>query len=547
MAKVLGLGGLFFKSPDPEKLLAWYAQWLGIGNGKTSIEFQPGIHASQRFRGVQPVPAPTPTTSRRRRARSCSISSSTISTARWPGASGGAQIVGEIEEHEYGRSRGSSTPTATRWSSGNPRTRSVLARRLKSGSTCAGSRPSRSRHVFAVLPCSRGAPAPSRRGRRPKGPESIEHVLVIYAENRSFDNLYGLFPGADGIANATSAQYPQVDHDGKPLPHAAGVERERGRSRVPDDFPNRPFRIDRPPINLPLSVATRDLIHKFYQNQEQIDGGTINRYVEVSDAGGLVMGYYDGSSLPLWKWAHEYTLADHFFMGAFGDSYLNHFWLICACTPDDAEAPAALRAQIDDRGWLKRRRRLTGIRARGPAVFARGDVTPDGYAVTTAQPPYQPSRPPGQRGRSASRGADTAHVAAADHQDDRRHAVGEGCELGMVRGRVVRRAKDGMQDPGSEAQDHLQHREGSPNFVAHHQPFNYFARYAPGTRARRAPQGLRRPGDRHRERATAAGECSTSRRAASTSTPATPTLCRATSTSRSRGAAARQARYGHRP
>ena len=34
MAKVLGLGGLFFKSPDPEKLLAWYSQWLGIGDGK---------------------------------------------------------------------------------------------------------------------------------------------------------------------------------------------------------------------------------------------------------------------------------------------------------------------------------------------------------------------------------------------------------------------------------------------------------------------------------------------------------------------------------
>ena len=31
----------------------------------------------------------------------------------------------------------------------------------------------------------------------------IKTVVVIYAENRSFDHLYGLFPGANGIANAT--------------------------------------------------------------------------------------------------------------------------------------------------------------------------------------------------------------------------------------------------------------------------------------------------------------------------------------------------------
>ena len=34
------------------------------------------------------------------------------------------------------------------------------------------------------------------------GLDRVEHVIVIYAENRSFDNLYGLFPGANGIANA---------------------------------------------------------------------------------------------------------------------------------------------------------------------------------------------------------------------------------------------------------------------------------------------------------------------------------------------------------
>ena len=30
MAKVLGLGGVFFKAKDPEKLGAWYREWLGV-------------------------------------------------------------------------------------------------------------------------------------------------------------------------------------------------------------------------------------------------------------------------------------------------------------------------------------------------------------------------------------------------------------------------------------------------------------------------------------------------------------------------------------
>jgi phospholipase C len=37
------------------------------------------------------------------------------------------------------------------------------------------------------------------------GLEQIDHLIVIYLENHSFDNLYGLFPGAEGLANAREA------------------------------------------------------------------------------------------------------------------------------------------------------------------------------------------------------------------------------------------------------------------------------------------------------------------------------------------------------
>src|SRR4029450_13913300 len=82
------------------------------------------------------------------------------------------------------------------------------------------------------------------------GLSRIDHIIVIYAENRSFDNLYGIFPGANGIPNATPAQYTQVDRDGTPLPELPPAWRGKEPDPVfPWRMPNRPFRLDAPPLN----------------------------------------------------------------------------------------------------------------------------------------------------------------------------------------------------------------------------------------------------------------------------------------------------------
>src|SRR6184192_3400962 len=71
--------------------------------------------------------------------------------------------------------------------------------------------------------------------------------------------------------------------------------------------------------------------------------------------------------------------------------------------------------------------------------------------------------------------------AAADRQDDRRYIVRERGELGVVRGRWSIALADGRR-PASEKRKIIYTREnGSPNFQSHHQPFNYHARFAPGT------------------------------------------------------------------
>src|ERR1700760_2373810 len=174
------------------------------------------------------------------------------------------------------------------------------------------------------------------------GIESIENIIVIYAENRSFDNLYGSFPGVNGLSGVTPQEYTQHDRDGsvlKELPPiwggltAKGVEPAIGLAQT-EHLPNAPFAIDGAQgFNLPLGVTTRDLWHRFYQNQMQIAGGKNDRFVAYADSGALVMGHYASSRLPLWDTAKEYVLADNFFMGGFGGSFFNHFALICACAP----------------------------------------------------------------------------------------------------------------------------------------------------------------------------------------------------------------------
>src|SRR3954466_4107625 len=259
-------------------------------------------------------------------------------------------------------------------------------------------------HAFAALLIAGGL-CPLSLAADTSSIAKIKHIIVIYAENRSFDNLYGLFPGANGIDRALANYVAQVDHDGTPFtvlpPVWADEHNLRSREidpRYPVTLPNRPFRIDQPPISSPLDIRTRDLVHRFYQHKEQINGGRNDRFVAMSNAGALVMGYYDGSRLPMWPLAREFTLADNFFMGAFGGSFLNHFWLICACTPEDRAAPAALRAQIDERGWLKRKADSPASVLQGPPVLLDGDVTPDGWSVNTTQPPYQPARVPPAKG-----------------------------------------------------------------------------------------------------------------------------------------------------
>ncbi len=301
--------------------------------------------------------------------------------------------------------------------------------------------------------------------------DKIQTVIVIYGENRSFDNLYGMFPGANGIDVAIkSGAFRQVDRDGSELGVLPSVWKKDGTpdTHFPLALPNAPFRIDAPPVNLGLEIATPDLVHRFYQNQEQIDGGKNDKFAAISDAGGLVMGYYDGSQLPLWKIAQQYTLADNFFMGAFGGSFLNHFWLVCACTPTFPNAPNPLIAKLDAEGKLERKADSPASALAGPPKLSDGAVTPDGFAVNTLQPPYQPS---GAAPAADSMLADTSKNPLPPQSEK---TIGDTLSAKGVRWKWY---AGGWNK--ALADRAVIYNNGAVNFQPHHQPFNYFVRFAP--------------------------------------------------------------------
>jgi len=168
--------------------------------------------------------------------------------------------------------------------------------------------------------------------------DQVKTVVVIYAENRSFNNLFADFPGLEKPLSALSpADYQQRDRDASVLtslpPVWGGVLQVGSQSvdgvtypsevQFQENLPNAPFALKGPNAeDLPLSLVTRDLWHVFYQNQMQINGGKNDNFVAWADSGGLVMGHYAQSrySLRLWDVAKEFVLCDNFFQGAFGGS-----------------------------------------------------------------------------------------------------------------------------------------------------------------------------------------------------------------------------------
>jgi len=155
----------------------------------------------------------------------------------------------------------------------------------------------------------------------------IQHLVVVFQENVSFDHYFGTYPNA-------------LNPSGEPAFHARpGTPTVNGYTPAllthnPNLNPangsgaTNPFRLDR------SQAVTQDQDHDYMPEQQAFDMGAMDLFPEfvgtagpppsghtIVDTTGLNMGYYDGNTVTaLWHYAQQYAMNDNFFGTTFGPS-----------------------------------------------------------------------------------------------------------------------------------------------------------------------------------------------------------------------------------
>jgi phospholipase C len=160
----------------------------------------------------------------------------------------------------------------------------------------------------------------------------IKHVVFIVKENRTFDNLFGRFPGSDGTTTG-----------------------KMGDKRVSLD-------------GCFLQALPADIVHTYPIALRSYNNGRMNGF-GVSD---LAKEYAYTQAGPAdipnyWSWAQDYVLGDNFFASAMGPSYPNHLFTIAAQSANTHDNPV-----ISSDNYTMRR-------IRGRAKTWGCDLTPEEY------------------------------------------------------------------------------------------------------------------------------------------------------------------------
>jgi len=187
--------------------------------------------------------------------------------------------------------------------------------------------------IVAACTASTASTPPASSGQTPSSPRSttqstpppftvdpqlqtkwpIKHVVVVMMENRSFDHMFGLFPGADGVS---------VGWDD-------GVKR---------------------PLTRLTAQRIPDLPHCWQCAVASYDGGKMDGFNQTLSADHHAYTQLHHADEPnYWKWANHYTLADHFFSSERGPSYANHLYMISGQSAGAHDNPS--RAKVHSLTW----------------------------------------------------------------------------------------------------------------------------------------------------------------------------------------------------
>jgi len=219
---------------------------------------------------------------------------------------------------------------------------------------------------FAPLVLAQAPAKPDLTGLR----EKIEHIVVIYQENRSFDHYFGAYQSPHG-----GSVNGILDRDGKVDARFTGRQRDPGGAPykylpVPYGLPgfagaqleNRPFQLS---AYLPAGDNVPwDPLHHFYRMFAQIDHGKMDYFVALAQTGkhvfsgtpeslnpaqmmmaqstpsAAVLGYYTRNDLPdYYRLADEYVLFDNFFQAMSGGSTGNALYLVAGRSAESSKVP----------------------------------------------------------------------------------------------------------------------------------------------------------------------------------------------------------------
>ncbi len=148
----------------------------------------------------------------------------------------------------------------------------------------------------------------------------IKHVVVIFDENVSFDHYFGTYPFA-------------ANTDGSTFHARPGTRAVNGLyTKITPSGPVGPLLTNNPNLNNPVRLThsqalTCDQNHGYTAEQQAVDGGKMDKFVQFTEGGGcaagsgLVMDYYDGNTVTgLWNYAQNYAMSQNNWDTTFGPS-----------------------------------------------------------------------------------------------------------------------------------------------------------------------------------------------------------------------------------
>src|ERR1700732_1493025 len=162
----------------------------------------------------------------------------------------------------------------------------------------------------------------------------IQHLVVIFQENVSFDHYFGTYPEALNPAGEpkfkAAASTPTVNGLNNAL-----LNNNPNLNPANGAGASNPFRLDR------SQAVTPDQNHDYTAEQQAFDAGLMDLFPAFASSGGNeVLGYFDGNTVTaFWNYAQSFAMSDNSYSTTFGPSTPGALNLIAAQTHGAMLAP----------------------------------------------------------------------------------------------------------------------------------------------------------------------------------------------------------------